>query len=89
MPEAEPLRLLTIAISVEGVGVNKLWIAEGRWCFCLHPSPSEGPDAWHGFPVIGGDVDERVWVTLLSENLVSKREVSRLRAQRELPEEWP
>ncbi len=72
-----------------GVGANKLWIAEGRWCFCAHPSPAEGPDAWHGFPVIGGDVDERVWRSLLEAELVTRREVNRLRGQRALPEEWP
>lgn len=55
-----PQALLDKAIAVDGVGVHKLWVASGDWCFCAHPSTHAGPDAWHGFPVIGGEVDERV-----------------------------
>ena len=89
MPKAEPARLLESALAVPGVGANKLWIAAGRWCFCAHPSPGEGENAWHGFPVIGGEVDERIWAALLAAGLVSRRDVKRLRSQRELPDLWP
>lgn len=89
MPLAEVEKLLDKAVKVEGVGANKLWIASGRWCFCAHPSPHAGPEAWHGFPVIGGDVDERVLSALYTEGLITRREMRRLRAQWELPEEWP
>lgn len=89
MSQAVPATLLAVAIQVPGVGANKLWVASGRWCFCAHPSPNAGPDAWHGFPVIGGDVDERVWTALRNAGLVTDHEVRRLRRQRELPESWP
>lgn len=89
MTTSEPIELLKKAIAVPGAGANKLWIASGRWCFCAHPSPNEGSDAWHGFPIIGGDVDERVLRALLREGRITRREMSRLRSQRKLPEAWP
>ncbi len=89
MSQEEPKELLVKAIAVPGVGANKLWVAFGRWCFCAHPSPQAGPDAWHGFPVIGGDVDERVLRELLDQGHITPREMRQLRAQRELPEAWP
>lgn len=88
MPRNLPQELLEKAIAVQGVGANKLWFASGNWCFCAHPSPGEGENAWHGFPVIGGDVDERVWQALLAADLVTPRAVRRLRTQRELPGGW-
>ncbi len=87
LPEADPQQLLQLAIQVPGVGNNKLWVASGRWCFCAQPSGGE--DVWHGFPVIGGDVDERVWTALEAAQLVTAVEVRRLRRQRALPEAWP
>jgi len=89
MTDEEPSSLLERAVAVPGVGANKLWVAKGRWCFCCHPSPHEGPDAWHGFPVIGGDVDERVLAALQDDGIISRRERKALRTQRQLPEEWP
>lgn len=89
IPIDECQRLLERALSVAGVGTNKLWIAEGRWCFCAHPSTGEGENAWHGFPVIGGEVDERVWTALKAAGLLERGQVNRLRRQRELPEVWP
>lgn len=85
----EAAQLLAVAVAVQGVGANKLWMASGRWCFCAHPSPGIGPEAWHGFPVIGGEVDERVWRVLHNEGFLTRGEVNRLRRQRELPESWP
>jgi len=87
MPDGDADELLAAAIAVPGVGANKLWIARDRWCFCAHPSP--GVDTWHGFPVIGGDVDERVLRALNREGLISRGEMRRLRSQRALPEAWP
>jgi hypothetical protein len=89
MTDSEADRLLQQAVTVEGAGANKLWTARGRWCFCAHPSPHVGPDAWHGFPVIGGDVEEKVLIALQKAGIISKREKTRLRRQRELPGEWP
>lgn len=89
MPAADPQMLLEKAVAVEGVGTNKLWVAQGRWCFCAHPSPHAGPDAWHGFPVIGGDLDERVLIRLFRDGFITRREMKQLRAQRTLPEAWP
>jgi len=89
MPTSDPTELLKKAIAVPGVGANKLWAAAGRWCFCAHPSPHAGEDAWHGFPVIGGDVDERVLNALYRDGQITRRELKQLRAQRELPEAWP
>jgi hypothetical protein len=89
MPMEVTSELLAKAIAVTGVGANKLWMASGRWCFCAHPSSHAGPDAWHGFPVIGGDVDVRVLHALYQNGSITRRELNRLRMQRELPEEWP
>ncbi|MBI4700715.1 MAG: hypothetical protein HY744_06055 [Deltaproteobacteria bacterium] len=89
MPLEQARALLEQAIAVPAVGANKLWAASGRWCFCAHPSPHAGTDAWHGFPVIGGEVDERVLHGLCREGQISRRELRRLRMQRQLPEAWP
>jgi hypothetical protein len=89
MPDGEPAGLLARAISLPEVAANALWVASGRWCFCAHRSPHAGPDAWHGFPVIGGEVDERVISALLERGVVTAREARRLRQQRSLPEAWP
>lgn len=82
---AEPQQMLERAIPVPGVGAKKLWVASGRWCFCVHPSPGAGADAWHGFPVIGGTVDERVWRALFAAGVVTRSEVRALRTQTRLP----
>lgn len=89
MPEGLPQDLLERAVQVDGVGRNKLWSASGQWCFCAHPSPQVGPDMWHGFPVIGGEVDERVLIRLEAEGMITERERRRLRKQRALPRTWP
>ncbi len=89
MPASVPAELLQSAISVPGVGAKKLWIATSRWCFCAHPSTGVDEDTWHGFPVVGGDVDERVWAALVQQNILSRQQARRLRRQRELPGEWP
>lgn len=88
MPLDAAQLLLERAIHVEGVKEDKLWAAQGKWCFCAHPSTGDGPDAWHGFPVIGGEVDERVLNALEKAGHVSNREKKRLRGQRSLPETW-
>lgn len=87
MPEDVPSELLQIAIPVPAVAANKLWAAQGEWLFCAHPS--RGEDAWHGFPVIGGDADERVLEALEAVGMISPRQCRRLRRQRSLPQEWP
>src|SRR5690606_39156946 len=81
MPETLPQEFLERAVHVEGVGENKLWFASGEWCFCAHPSPQIGVDVWHGFPVIGCEVDERVLRRLLEEGMMTPRERRRLRKQ--------
>lgn len=88
MPEDVPQGLLDLAVEVDGVGANKLWAASRRWCFCAHPSPHAGPDAWHGFPVIGGEVDERVLSRLEQLGMITRGEKRRLRRQRRLPDSW-
>ena len=89
MPNGVPVGLLERAIAIPSVAVDKLWVTSGRWCFCAKPSPHVGPDAWHGLPVIGGEVDERVLAALETEGIITARERRRLRAQRTLPEIWP
>jgi hypothetical protein len=88
MPTELPQELLQRAVPVDGVGAGKLWIASRDWCFCAHRSPHAGLDTWHGFPVIGGEVDERVLNQLEEAGLISAKEKRRLRRQRELPESW-
>jgi hypothetical protein len=78
--------LLDSAVAAPEVSTNKLWTVQGQWCFCAHPS---GDDVWHGFPVIGGDVDERVWSALVKAGVISRKTAKRLRSQRSLPEDWP
>jgi hypothetical protein len=92
-PRAMPLSvaeaLLHRAVAVDGCGQNKLWAASGRWCFCAHPSTGGGADVWHGFPVVGGEVDERVLARREDARMISHQEHGRLRKQRALPEAWP
>lgn len=88
MPTDVAEDLLEKAVPVDGLGEGKLWAAAGEWCFCAHRSPHAGPDAWHGFPVIGGDVDERVLNKLEEVGLINSREKRRLRSQRKLPDTW-
>lgn len=88
MPIEIAQALLEDAISVSSVSSGKLWSSSGDWCFCAHPSAHEGDDAWHGFPVIGGEVDERVLAALESQGLISARQRRQLRRQRELPSTW-
>ena len=88
MPAHLPQELLQLAVEVEGVGANKLWAASGSWCFCAHRSVHAGEEAWHGFPVIGGEVDERVLSKLEEVGMISAREKRRLRRQRRLPDSW-
>ena len=88
MPTTVPSELLRDAIRVEGLSADKLWAASGEWLFCAHPSPHLGPDAWHGFPVIGGEADERVLHALEREGRNTARQRRRLRRQRELPNGW-
>jgi hypothetical protein len=88
MPEGLPQSLLDRAVAVDGAGDGKLWAASGRWCFCAHPSPGAGEDAWHGFPVVGGEVDERVLAALEEVGMITPRERRRLRQQRALPASW-
>lgn len=85
MPSDVPAKLLDQAIVVEGLGEGKLWAASGEWCFCAH---SSRPGEWHGFPVIGGEVDERVLDALEERGQISARQRRRLRRQRTLPESW-
>lgn len=82
-------QLLDRAVPVPDEGANKLWAASGDWCFCAHPSPGAGADAWHGFPVIGGDAPERVLRACEAAGMITPRELRRLRAQRSLPGKWP
>lgn len=89
MPLEAAQALLERAIVVNGLGQGKVWAAAGGWCFCAHPSPHAGDDAWHGFPVVGGEVDERVLDALEGASQITPRERRRLQAQRALPAAWP
>ena len=69
---------------------RRLWAASGRWCFCAHLTRTDGEEeVWHGFPVIGAEVPDRVLRELRSAGFVDAREARRLRGQRALPEAWP
>lgn len=68
---------------------RKRWMIAWPWVFCAHPHPSEGPDAWHGFPVIGAEVDERVLAEFARAGVITSAERRKLRGQRTLPERWP
>jgi len=89
MPENVPPAFLVQAVAVPRGGLNKLWFAEGRWCFCAMPTGNRADDVWHGFPVIGGDVEEPVWTALRNAGVVTARDVRRFRKQRRLPGTWP
>lgn len=84
---ASAQELLTGAIEVEGTR-RKLWAAAGKWCFCAHQTRPEANE-WHGFPVIGSEVPERVLRALLERGLIDRHELRRLRKQRALPGHWP
>lgn len=89
IPTEVVAELIAAAITVPGMSDKKLWAARGRWCFCAHPSPHEGEDAWHGFPQLGADADERVLSALVEAGHITPRERRALRVQRELPKAWP
>ncbi len=88
MPIDVAQALLEKAILVPGMSSEKLWSASSEWCFCAHPSAHEGEDAWHGFPVIGGELDERVLAELEIQAIITPRQRRQLRRQRELPGSW-
>ena len=81
--------LIDKAIPVKGFSEGKLWAAQGDWVFCAHCSETETSQAWHGFPVIGCEVDERVLSALVQAQHIDLHQKRRLRAQRSLPAEWP
>lgn len=77
-----------MAVPVEGAGRNKRWAAAGSWVFCAHPTRLE-TGIWHGFPVIGSEVPERVLVALEASGQIDRRDRRRLAGQRALPPAWP
>lgn len=79
--------LLENAIEVPEEG-KSLWNARGRWCFRANPTRSEA-GVWHGFPMIGGEVPDRVLSSLFEAGMINRQELRRLRKQRSLPEVWP
>jgi len=89
MPEHVPSAFLAQAVAVPQAGLNKLWFAQGRWCFCAIRTGDRADDVWHGFPVIGGEVDEAVWRAMRDAGRLTSGQIGRLRRQRRLPERWP
>lgn len=91
LPRERAQLLLDAAIAVPEVRAKALWAVDGSWCFMAyptHPNDAERPE-WHGFPVIGVDVDERVLRALENRGRISRAQRRRLCKQRDLPKMWP
>ena len=79
--------LLDRAIQVPDAD-QALWAAQGQWCFTAKPTRVDD-QVWHGYPVIGCEVDPRVLEALVQAGQLTPQQRRRLEKQRELPESWP
>jgi hypothetical protein len=89
MPDGHPQQLLEEAIPDPDSesGSSKLYAVSGDWCFVAQVTRSE-PNEYHGYPVPGGEVPERVLRKLQDLGRISARDRSRLRRQKSLPERY-
>lgn len=89
MPEGRAQALLDQAIPDPDPesGSAKLYAVSGDWCFVAQVTRSE-TNEYHGYPVPGAEMPERVLRALHELGRLSPRDRSRLRRQRNLPERY-
>ena len=88
MPLADAQALLDKAVENPQDQGDALWAVAGDWCFAARPTRIE-EGVWHGYPVIGSEVPERVLKELEVAGHIDRRQRQRLRLQKSLPERWP
>jgi hypothetical protein len=66
---------------------NKLYVVDKGWCFVAEPTRAEIGE-YHGYPLPGAEVPERVLKQLEQTGIISPGERRRLRKQRALPEAY-
>jgi hypothetical protein len=64
-----------------------LWAISGEWCFAARPTRPE-LNVWHGYPVVGSEVPERVLRAMATHGRITRHQLRRLRKQRTLPHRW-
>jgi hypothetical protein len=86
LPEGQAQTFLEQA--VPGPEGNALFWVVGDWCFAAHATdPQAG--VYHGFPVLGSELDERVLRSLEERGVITRGQRNRLRRQREYPRRDP
>lgn len=87
LPAGRASELLAGAVADPGPGGDstKLYAVDGEWCFVAHPSDATG-DVYHGYPVPGAEVPERVLRRLVAAGRLTRGACNRLRRQQSLPE---
>lgn len=86
MPEGRAQDLLEAAIPDPDPASNstKLYAVDGEWCFVANPTRIE-KGIYHGHPVTGSEVPERVLRKLEELGRITRAQRSRLRRQSTLP----
>jgi hypothetical protein len=89
MPEGRAQALLDEAIAdpdPQAMG-GKLYAVDGDWCFVAQPTQVER-EIYHGYPVPGAEVPERVLFALERVNRITRGQRNRLRRQAALPDHY-
>jgi len=89
MPEGRAQELLDQAIADPDPDSKsgKLYAVDGEWCFVAQRSEVSG-ELYHGYPVPGGEVPERVLYEMFRAERFPRGVLNRLRRQSALPERY-
>ena len=89
MPNGRAQQLLEEALPDPDPGSqsSKLYAVSGDWCFVAQVTRSEIHE-YHGYPVPGAEVPERVLRSLQESGRISASDRRRLRQQKSLPERY-
>lgn len=89
MPDGRAQALLAQAIPDPDPGSSstKLYAVDREWCFIAQPTRLEIGE-YHGYPVPGSEVPDRVLRELESVGRITRAERTRLRRQTKLPEAY-
>ncbi len=49
----------------------------------------QGAGIWHGYPMIGSEVPEKILKLLMENGIISRQQRRRFRCQKKLPDDWP
>ena len=79
--------LLHVAVLDPKGTSNALYAIDGEWCFVARPTRVE-EGVFHGYPVPGCEVPNRVLRQLEDDGRITRAERIRLRSQRALPDTY-